>query len=84
MRRCSSSAYFLEVRFGLVIYPAPSAGLHRGLALLCVLPRLPGRGQNVIDTATVLWLVVGYFGTWGSGYSIGKAVAWTRAIRGAV
>lgn len=38
----------------------------------------------MIDTATVLWLVVGYFGTWGSGYSIGKAVAWTRAIRGAV
>jgi hypothetical protein len=35
----------------------------------------------VIDAIVITKIVVVYFGCWASGFGMGKAVAWTRALR---
>lgn len=35
----------------------------------------------MIDPQTVAWIIGTVMGCWLSGFGIGKAVAWTRAIR---
>lgn len=35
----------------------------------------------MIDAQTVGWIIASVMGCWASGFGVGKAVAWTRAIR---
>ncbi len=37
----------------------------------------------MIDLIFISKLVASYFGAWAMGFSVGKSVAWTRAIRNA-
>lgn len=65
---------------GLDQYRPLAAGLPDRLLRLHVHDRVQRGESDVIDTAAVLKVIATLLGFWGSGYVVGKSVAWVRKI----